>query len=70
MLKFTLIVCFADNKYNHENTTYLRDCEYVKLSQLRDIHDYELLGYNVLEFETDICQPDGWYNRIQSNITQ
>lgn len=59
--------CF--NKYNHENTTYLRDCEYLKLSQLREIHDYELLGYNVLEFETDICQPDGWYNRMQSNIT-
>ncbi|XP_055532224.1 uncharacterized protein LOC129722641 [Wyeomyia smithii] len=59
--------CFS--KRLHENTTYLRECELVKLSQMHEIRQYEQLGFNVLEFDADICQPDGWYNKIQTNDT-
>ncbi|XP_058831484.1 uncharacterized protein LOC131690044 [Topomyia yanbarensis] len=59
--------CFS--KRLHDNTTYMRECELVKLSQLHDIREYETAGFNVLEFNSDVCQPDGWYNRIQMNDT-
>uniref|UniRef100_A0A182U041 Thyroglobulin type-1 domain-containing protein n=1 Tax=Anopheles melas TaxID=34690 RepID=A0A182U041_9DIPT len=59
--------CF--DKRLHENTTYLRDCENVKISQIYDISEYATEDYNVLEFERDICQPDGFYDRIQLHPT-
>uniref|UniRef100_A0A182JX45 Thyroglobulin type-1 domain-containing protein n=1 Tax=Anopheles christyi TaxID=43041 RepID=A0A182JX45_9DIPT len=59
--------CF--DKRLHENTTYLRDCENVKITQIYDIIEYATEDYNVLEFDRDICQPDGFYDRIQLHPT-
>uniref|UniRef100_A0A182QB15 Thyroglobulin type-1 domain-containing protein n=1 Tax=Anopheles farauti TaxID=69004 RepID=A0A182QB15_9DIPT len=59
--------CF--DKRLHENTTYLRDCENVKIAQIMDISEYTSGDFNVLEFDRDICQPDGFYDRIQLHPT-
>ncbi|XP_055611396.1 uncharacterized protein LOC129758001 [Uranotaenia lowii] len=59
--------CF--DKKQHDNTTWLRDCEVAKLEKLQEIQSYESNGFNVMKFNADICQPDGWFASVQSNDT-
>lgn len=49
----------------HQNTTYLRECETKKVERIQEILEYENEGFTILDFEYNICQPDGFYERVQ-----
>ena len=60
---------FLVDKEIHENAYYLRDCERYKLEQIIEVDQFEKDGWNVLEYDYDLCDFNGWFYRVQKNDT-
>lgn len=54
----------------HQSTTYLRECEIKKMERIQEILQYEEEGFTILDFEYNICQPDGFYQRVQETTDE